>query len=49
MKTGFINNYKIPERVIKEAITNAVIHRDYYLKRDIEVNIFEDRIEIENA
>lgn len=49
MKTGFTNNYKIPERVIKEAITNAVIHRDYYLKRDIEVNIFDDRIEIENA
>lgn len=24
------------------------IHRDYFLKRDIEVKIFEDRIEIEN-
>lgn len=46
--SGFINKYKIPERAIKEAITNAIIHRDYFLKRDIEVKIFEDRIEIEN-
>lgn len=46
--SGFVNKYKIPERAVKEAITNAIIHRDYFLKRDIEVKIFEDRIEIEN-
>lgn len=46
--SGFVTKYKIPERVIKEAITNAVIHRDYYIKRDIEVKIFEDRIEIDS-
>lgn len=44
--SGFVNSYQIPERAIKEAITNAVIHRDYFIKRDIEVCIFEDRIEI---
>lgn len=44
----FITTYKIPERAIKEAITNAVIHRDYYIKRDIEIKIFEDRIEIDS-
>lgn len=47
-RAGFVNKYKIPERAIKEAITNAVIHRDYYIKRDIEIKIFEDRFEIEN-
>jgi ATP-dependent DNA helicase RecG len=46
--SGFTTQYQIPERVIKEAITNAVIHRDYYIKRDIEVKIFEDRVEIES-
>jgi ATP-dependent DNA helicase RecG len=46
--SGFVTKYKIPERTVKEAITNAVIHRDYYIKRDIEVKIFEDRVEIEN-
>jgi len=44
--SGFVTRYKIPERAIKESITNAIIHRDYHLKRDIEVKIFEDRVEI---
>lgn len=44
--SGFFTKYKIPERAVKEAITNAVIHRDYHIKRDIEVKIFEDRVEI---
>ncbi len=48
MHSGFITKYQIPERVVKEAITNAVIHRDYHIKRDIEIKIFEDRIEIKN-
>ncbi len=46
--SGFVTQYQMPERVIKEAITNAVIHRDYYIKRDIEIKIFEDRVEIES-
>ena len=46
--SGFTTQYQIPERAVKEAITNAVIHRDYYIKRDIEIRIFEDRVEIES-
>ncbi|MCL5063065.1 MAG: putative DNA binding domain-containing protein [Nitrospiraceae bacterium] len=46
--SGFKTEYIIPERAVKEAITNAVIHRDYHLKRDIEVKIYEDRVEIES-
>lgn len=46
IRSGFVNTYKIPERAVKEVITNAVIHRDYHLKRDIEIRIFEDRLEI---
>ena len=46
--SGFTTQYQIPERAVKEAITNAIIHCDYYIKRDIEVKIFEDRVEIEN-
>ncbi len=44
--SGFVTKYQIPERAVKEAITNAVIHRDYYTKRDIEIKIFEDRVEV---
>ncbi|OOP56280.1 MAG: hypothetical protein AYP45_09440 [Candidatus Brocadia carolinensis] len=46
--SGFKTVYQIPERAVKEAITNAVIHRDYYIKRDISVKIFEDRLEVES-
>ncbi|MDO5561573.1 MAG: ATP-binding protein [bacterium] len=45
---GFLTQYQIPERAIIEAITNAVIHRDYYTKRDIEIKIFENRVEIQS-
>ena len=44
--SGFVTKYKIPERAVKEVITNAIIHRDYHLQRDIEIKIFEDRVEI---
>lgn len=47
-KSGFQTIHKYPERVIKEAITNAVVHRDYHIQRDIQVRIFDDRIEIES-
>lgn len=44
--SGFKTVHRYPERVVKEAITNAVIHRDYRLNRDIQIRIFDNRIEI---
>lgn len=36
-----------PDKVIREAIVNALIHRDYLLgNADIELGIYEDRLEI---
>jgi ATP-dependent DNA helicase RecG len=46
--SGFKTVHRYPERVIKEAITNAVIHRDYRLNRDIYIRIFDNRIEVES-
>ncbi len=37
-----------PQQVIREAVINAVGHRDYFNKNAIQVNIFDDRIEITN-
>jgi ATP-dependent DNA helicase RecG len=34
--------------VVKEAIVNAVVHRDYRLNRDIFVRIFDDHVEVES-
>lgn len=44
--SGFRTVHRYPERVIKEAITNAVVHRDYRLNRDIHIQIFDTRIEV---
>lgn len=38
----------IPEWAFQEAITNAVIHRNYAIEDDIHVRFFDDRIEIES-
>ena len=46
--SGFKAAHVYPERAVKEAIVNAVVHRDYRLNRDIFVRIFDDRIEVEN-
>ncbi|MDR3425747.1 MAG: ATP-binding protein [Alphaproteobacteria bacterium] len=46
--SGFKTRHRYPERVVKEAIVNAVLHRDYRLNRDILIRIFDDRLEIES-
>ena len=46
--SGFKAKHVYPERVVKEAIVNAAIHRDYRLNRDIFIRIFDDRIEVES-
>jgi ATP-dependent DNA helicase RecG len=46
--SGFETVHLYPTRVIKEAITNAVIHRDYHINRDIHIRIFDNRIEVES-
>ena len=45
---GFEIVQKYPLRVVTEAITNAVIHRDYRIPKDILIRIFSDRIEVES-
>jgi len=40
--------YEYPPKVIREAITNAIVHRDYFNINSIQISIFDDRIEIVN-
>lgn len=42
----FIDKRGYPEYAVKEAISNAVIHRDYSLTGSTAVNVFDDRIEV---
>ena len=37
---------EIPEIVIQELLTNALVHRDYFINDTIKIFIFQDRIEI---
>jgi ATP-dependent DNA helicase RecG len=37
-----------PEEALHEIITNAVLHRDYNVPADVQVRIFDNRIEIES-
>jgi len=43
--TGF-EKISYPTEAIHEVVTNAVIHRDYSIKDDIHIRIFDNRIEI---
>lgn len=38
----------LPDDAVREAIINAVAHRDYFNKNEIQLSIFDDRIEITN-
>jgi ATP-dependent DNA helicase RecG len=51
-RTGFtfrrIDKLEYPMEAIREAIINALIHRDYFELTDVQLFIFDDRIEIIN-
>jgi predicted HTH transcriptional regulator len=40
--------YEIPHDVIREAIVNAVAHRDYVSQGAVQVSVFADRVEVWN-
>lgn len=37
-----------PDKVVREALANAMVHRDYFSKDATQLNIFDDRLEIIN-
>ena len=37
-----------PEEALREAILNAIAHRDYFSPANIQINIFKNRVEITN-
>jgi ATP-dependent DNA helicase RecG len=39
---------KYPEEALHEILTNAVLHRDYNVQADVQVRIFDNRVEIES-
>ena len=45
---GTFDSIEYPSETLHEIITNAVLHRDYSIARDIQVRIFDNRIEVES-
>lgn len=45
---AFAPTFLVPEWAFQEAITNAVIHRNYFVQDDIQVRFFDDRVEVES-
>ncbi len=46
-----VDSLEIPEEVLREAIANAVIHREYgdrFCGQSIAVDVFDDRVEVTN-
>lgn len=43
-----LEDIEYPEETLHEIITNAVIHRDYSVVTDIQIRIFDNRVEVES-
>lgn len=39
---------ELPEKALREALSNAIAHRDYFSNANIQINIFHDRLTIDN-
>jgi ATP-dependent DNA helicase RecG len=37
-----------PEKALHEIVTNAILHRDYSIATDVQIRVFENRIEVES-
>jgi len=44
---GFVE-FTYPSETLHEIITNAVLHRDYSIAADIQIRVFDNRIEVES-
>ena len=43
-----VHHYELPEAAVREAIINAVAHRDYASSGAVQVRLFSDRLDISN-
>jgi ATP-dependent DNA helicase RecG len=45
---GGLESVKYPHETLHEIITNSVLHRDYSLAADVQVRVYDNRIEVES-
>ena len=44
-----VERYSMPEPALREALLNAVVHRDYAVPTPIQIQVHDDRLQIYNA
>ena len=48
MRSTGLAEARYPDETLHEILTNAVIHRDYSINDDVQVRIFDNRVEVES-
>ncbi|MEH1901997.1 MAG: ATP-binding protein [Nostoc sp.] len=48
LESGRLQHIEYPDEVLHEIITNAVLHRDYSILKDVQIRIFDNRVEVES-
>lgn len=48
LEAGRLQHIEYPDEVLHEIITNAVLHRDYSILKDVQIRIFDNRVEVES-
>lgn len=43
-----LENVSYPDETLHEIITNALLHRDYSIPADVQIRIYDDRVEVES-
>jgi len=48
LDAGKLECIEYPDEVLHEIITNALLHRDYSILKDVQIRIFDNRVEVES-
>ena len=45
---GGLEEISYPDETLHEIVTNAILHRDYSIATDVQIRIYDDRVEVES-
>lgn len=46
--SGGLEEISYPEETLHEIVTNAILHRDYSIATDVQIRVYDDRVEVES-
>lgn len=45
---GGVEDISYPDETLHEIVTNAILHRDYSIATDVQIRVYDDRVEVES-